>query len=245
MTARGIAALCAGAALIFTMPPATAQSTGLPAPIRLHEEWGEKTSTPGTSLIIKESARAAEGYRFRLYVTGAPKGSVFSLIVWPNTQRGPSEIMEGIALDEAGMAICPTADSCDSPSKPNEPLEVSWNPQPGEPIRLGLMSGDLKIYGKIVAIPLRGEDKGCSVEAALITPGAEILAIEGKGFPPGGEITMDSGAEKGPRVINGRADASGRYLGVVQPFKQGSPSGSINVTLKSANCSPTVTIPLS
>ena len=105
MIARRIAALCAAASLIGFVTPARSQTGGLPAPVRLHEEWGERTSTPGTSLTIKEISRGDDGYKFRLFVSGVPTNSVFTLIVWPNTQRGPSEVMEGIALDPTGMAI--------------------------------------------------------------------------------------------------------------------------------------------
>ena len=66
--------------------------------------------------------------------------------------------MEGITLDDSG-----------TPDNPNGPLEIPWSPLPGEPIRLGLMSADgaLKLYAKLVPVPLCGEDQGCTVEATL------------------------------------------------------------------------------
>lgn len=247
-------------AALAVASPAAAQSSGdaLPAPARMHDAWGERSSTPGTSLTIKEVSHSDDESRFRLYATGVPKGTVFSLIAWPITQRGPSEVMEGIILneksgdengrDDNGMALCPgQPDTCGTPDQPNQPLEIPWSRMPGEPVRLGLMSADgaLKLYAKLVAVPLRGEDQGCIVEATLLTPGAEMIVVEGTGFPAASEITMDSGAQKEPRVVKGRADSSGRYLGAVLPYKQGSPSGALNVTLKSSKCSPTVTVPLS
>ena len=241
-------------AALAVASPALAQSSAnaLPAQARMHEAWGEKSSTPGTSLTIKEASRSDDGSRFRLYATGVPKGTVFSLIAWPITQRGPSEVMEGIVLDENGqddngMALCPgQPDTCGTPDQPNEPLEIPGSPMPGEPVRLGLMSADgaLKLYAKLVAVPLRGEDQGCAVEATLLTPGADMIVVEGTGFPAASEIIMDSGAQKEPRVVKGRTDSSGRYLGAVLPYEQGSPSGALKVTLKSSKCSPAVTVPL-
>lgn len=219
----------------------------LPAPVRMHDAWGERSNSPNTTLTIKEASRSADGSQFHLYTTGVPKGTVFSLIAWPITQRGPSEIMEGITVDGDGLAICPGLDTCGAPGKPSGPLEIPWSPLPGEPLRLGLLStnGALKLYAKLVAAPLGGQDQGCRVEATLLTPGAELITIEGSGFAAGSEIIMDSGTEKEPRAVKGNADSSGRYLSAILPYKQGSPSGTLNVTLKSSQCSPTVTVPLS
>lgn len=235
-------------ALAVTVP-ALAQSgaNALPAPVRMHDAWGERSNSPHTTLTIKEASRSADESQFRLYTTGVPKGTVFSLIAWPITQRGPIEIMEGITVDSDGLAVCPGLDTCGAPGKPSGPLEVPWNPLPGEPLRLGLMSADgrLKLYAKLVAAPLRGEDQGCRVEATLLTPGAEMITIEGSGFPTGSEVIMDSGTEKEPRAVKGNTDSYGRYLSAILPYKQGLPSGTLKVTLKSSKCSPTVTVPLS
>ena len=215
---------------------------------RMHDAWGEGMSTPNTSLTIKEASRSADGMRFRLYATGAPKDAEFSLVVWPFTQRGPSEATTGITLNETGMAICgeQSDDDCSASGKPNDPFEIPWNPIPGEPIRLGLMSADgsVKLYGKLVPIPIRGEDHGCKADATLLTPGAEILSIEGNGFPAGSEITMGSGSGPEPRAVKGRADSSGRFLGTVLPFKQKSVGSEIRITLTSAQCAPAVNVSL-
>ena len=86
-------------------------------------------------------------------------------------------------------------------------------PVPGEPSRLALISFDqtLKVYAKIVAIPQKGEDKGCSVEATLLTPGAELVVIEATGFPANADIVMDSDSEAivtKPKARQTRTDAT-------------------------------------
>lgn len=213
---------------------------------RMHQAWGEKASSPGTSLIIKEASRSGNTVRFRLTATGVPKDSVFTLVAWPVTQRGPVEALKGVTIDETGLAICAgRPGTCGSANNPNDPIDLPMSPVPGEPIRLGLVSSDgaTKLFAKLVPVPIRGEDQGCRVNAALLTPGAELIEIEGTGFPAGGEITMDSVSEGERHAGKGTADSTGKYVSALLPYKQGLASGTVKVTLKSANCSPTVSVP--
>ena len=213
---------------------------------RQHEAWGEKASTPNTSLTIKEVSRSGSTIRFRMYGTGAPRDSVFTLVTWPVTQGGPSEALAGVTFDETGLAVCAgRAGTCGTPDKPNDPIDIPFIPVPGEPIRLGLVSSDgvTKLFTKFVAVPLRGEDHGCRVDATLLTPGAELIVIEGNGFPPGSEITMESNSEGERHNGKGSADSNGRYVSALLPYKQGVASGTVKVNLKSPNCSPTVSVP--
>jgi hypothetical protein len=64
----------------------------------------------------------------------------------------------------------------------------------GERVRLGLVSTDgaTKVFAKVVPVALGGEDHGCSVDAILLTPGAELVLIVSSGFPPNSDVTMDS-----------------------------------------------------
>src|SRR5271157_625629 len=72
---------------------------------KMHEAWGPKASTPNASLVIKESARSGPVISLRLVAAGVPKDSVYSLLTWPVTQRGPSEVLKGVTLDASGLAI--------------------------------------------------------------------------------------------------------------------------------------------
>jgi hypothetical protein len=110
---------------------------------RMHEAWGAKASTPNASLTIKESGRSGQVIKFRLYAGGVPKAAVYSIVAWPVTQKGPSEVLKGVTLDESGLAICAGASgTCGSADKPNDPIDLNLTAIPGEPVRLGLVSAD-------------------------------------------------------------------------------------------------------
>jgi len=214
--------------------------------VRLHQAWGPQGSTPNTSLVVKESARSGQVIKFRLIADGLPKGGVYTLLQWPVTQKGPSEVLRGVTLDASGLAICAgAANTCGSADKPNDPIDVNLRPIPGEPVRLGLVSADgaTRVLVKFVPIPLRGEDRGCSVDATLLTPGAELVLIEGSGFPSNGEVTMDSDSAGERRSAKGKADADGRYMTALLPYKEGVPGGLLKVNLKAPKCTPSVNVP--
>lgn len=81
--------------------------------------------------------------------------------------------------------------------KPSDPIDLVSRPAAGEPLRFGLVSEDgaTKVFAKIVPVALRGEDRGCTVEGTLLTPAAELVLIEGSGFPANSELKVDSDSE--------------------------------------------------
>ncbi|MDP8981602.1 MAG: hypothetical protein M3O35_13550 [Acidobacteriota bacterium] len=215
--------------------------------VKIHNAWGPRASTPNTSLAIKEASRSGNVIKFRLYATGLPKGGNYTIVSWPVTQKGPSENLRGVSLDESGLAICAgsSTTTCGSAEKPDDPIDMVTQPVPGEPVRLGLIASDgsVKVFAKLVPVPLRGEDRGCVVEGVLLTPGSELVLIEGSGFPAGSEVILDSdsaGERHSPKV---KADSEGRYESAILPYTQGVKSGTLRVDLKSARCSPSVQIP--
>jgi hypothetical protein len=211
--------------------------------IRMHEAWDSKASTPGTSLVIKESTRSGQIIKFRLIAGGVPKRGIYSLLAWPVTQKGPSEVLKGVKLDASGLAICAgTPGACGSVDKPDDPIDISVRPVPGEPVRFGLISEDgaTKVFAKAVPVPLSGEDNGCRVEATLITPAAELVLIIGSGFASNSEVIMDSNSEGERHSAKGKTDADGRYISAIMPHKSGLARGVAKVSLKGAQCAPSV-----
>jgi len=214
--------------------------------VRMHEAWGPKASTPKATLAIKESGRSGPVMKFRLIADGMPNNGVYSLLAWPVTQNAPSAVLTGVTLDGSGLAICAGAPgTCGSPDKPNDPIDLNLQPVPGEPVRLALVSADgmVKVFAKLVPIPLRGEDRGCAVEATLLTPGAELVLITGSGFPPNSDIRLDSESAGERHDGKGKADADGRFVNAILPYRQGVSTGSLNVKLKSSACAPSVKVP--
>jgi hypothetical protein len=213
--------------------------------VSMHDAWGPKASTPNTRLAIKESARAGQLIKFRLYAEGVAKDGIYSIVTWSVTQKSPSQTLAGVTLDASGLAICAGTPGTCGGDKPNDPIDLTVQPVPGEPLRLGLVSQDgaTKVFAKVVPIPLRGEDRGCAVEGVLLTPGAELVLIEGSGFPANGEVEMDSDSEGERHGERKKADADGRYVSAMLPYKLGASRGTLKVSLKSAGCSPSVKVP--
>jgi len=211
--------------------------------VKLHEAFGPAASSAGTSLTLKEASRSGSTIKIRMYATGLPTNQTYALITWPVTQRGPINALDGISIDSEGLAVCAgTAGTCGTPDKPNDPIDVTINPVAGEPLRLGLVGSDQKtrVFARIVPVPIRGEDRGCSVEATLLTPGAELVLIEGNGFAENSEVTMDANSEgekHGGKLARG---SDGKILTALLPYKQGLTRGTAKVTLKSAACSPSL-----
>jgi hypothetical protein len=214
--------------------------------VKMHEAWGPAANTPNTSLSLKEISREGSIVKFRMHATGLPKQGIYTLIQWPVTEREPTAVLRGVTFDKTGLAVCAGRPStCGTADKPNDPIDVAVKPVPGEPSRVALISSDqtIKVYAKVVAIPLKGEDKGCGIEAVLLTPGSELMAIESSGFPANTDVVMNSDSEGEHHEARGKTDASGRYVSAVLPFKQGLARGTAKVSLKSAACSPSVSFP--
>lgn len=213
--------------------------------VKMHNAWGASASSPNASLTIQESSRSGLTIKFRLFAEGVAKDGNYSIVAWPVTQKQPVEVQKGVTLDASGLAICAGTPTTCRGDKPNDPIDLVFHPVPGEPVRLGLVSasGAIKVFAKIVPVPLRGEDRGCTVEGVLLTPGSELVLIGGSGFPPNSELTMDSDSEGERHTQKVKADADGRYASAMLPYKQGVAAGTLKVGLKSAKCSPSVGIP--
>ncbi len=213
--------------------------------VSMHDAWGAKASSPNTSLAIMQSSRSGDVIKFGLHAQGVPRDKIYSIVTWPVTQKEPSMIASGVTLDESGQAVCAGTPNTCSGEQPNDPIDIATQPVPGEPVRLGLVSagGDIKVFAKLVPVPLRGEDRGCSVEGVLLTPGAELILVAGSGFPANSELTMDSDSEGERHNVKSKAGPDGRYTAAIAPYKQGVLRGTLKVDLKSTGCSPSVRIP--
>lgn len=214
--------------------------------IRMHNAWGPNASTPGTSIAFQAAGRDGQTLKYHLRAKGLSKDKQYTLVSWPVTQKAPTQLLGGVTLDPTGLAICAgTPGTCGNSAKPNNPIDLTLHTVPGEPARFGLVAVDnsTKTFGKFVPVPLRGTASGCTAEAFLLTPGAELVIVEGSGFPVNSEIAMDSDSEGEIHSQKAKTDANGRYQGAMLPYKQGVARGTVKVVLKSAKCSPAVEVP--
>src|SRR5258708_5870297 len=120
--------------------------------VKMHNAWGPKASTPNTSLAIKEASRSGPVIKFRLYAEGVPKDGIYSIMGWPVTQKAPSAALKGVTLDASGLAICAGTPTTCGGDKPDDPIDLVFQPVPGEPVRLGIVSADgaIKVFAKMV-----------------------------------------------------------------------------------------------
>jgi len=213
--------------------------------VKMHNALGPTASSPNASLTIQEFSRSGRTIKFRLSTDRVEKDGIYSIVAWPVTQKQPIEVQKGVTLDASGLAICAGTPTTCRGDKPNDPIDLVFQPAPGEPVRLGLVSanGAIKVFAKIVPVPLRGEDQGCAVEGVFLTPGSELVLIEGSGFAPSSDVTMDSESEGERHSQKSKVDTDGRYSTAILPYKQGVAAGTLKVSLKSAKCSPSVGIP--
>jgi hypothetical protein len=214
--------------------------------IKMHDAWGPKTSTPGASIELREFTRVGPAIHYRLIAKGLDPGGLYTLVIWPVTRPGPGEAVKGVTLNAAGMAVCPgRPGTCGSPAKPDDPIDLPIQPTPGEPIRVGLVSADgkAKVLTKTIPVPLKGEDKGCTADATLLTAAAELVLIDGYGFTPNADVSMESDSEGERHTGTGKADSTGHYTVALLPYKKGLASGTVDVSLKSSQCAPSVKIP--
>jgi hypothetical protein len=157
-----------------------------------------------------------------LYTEGLPKDGIYSIVSWPVTQKAPGESLKGVILDSSGQAICAGTPGTCVGNKPDDPIDLVFRPLPGEPVRIGLVSADgaTRAFAKIVPVPLRGEDHGCSVEAVLLAPASEVVLIEGSGFPAKSELAVDSDSEGERQSRKHSVDADGRYSSAMLPYNK-------------------------
>lgn len=213
--------------------------------MKINGAWGPSASTPNMSLTIKETSRSGQTIKFGLSGEGLPKDKTYSIVSWPITQDKLSKILSGVTFNSSGVAICAGIPNTCAGEKPDDPINLVAQPVSGEPIRFGVISDDgaIKLFAKIVPLPLKGEDRGCTVEAVLLTPDATLLWIEGSGFAPDSEVTFEGDSEGERQSHTAKTDPGGRYISSVLPYKQGIAQGTIKITLRSTKCSPSVSVP--
>jgi hypothetical protein len=111
-------------------------------------------------------------------------------------------------------------------------------------MRLSLVSNDdshLKGFVQVIPFPTSVTDKGCKLESIIGTPKGEVTYIQGSGFEPNEELTMEgeSYGEKNHGVA--KAEADGSYFAAALPDVLGKTSGTTMWSVKGKSCNPTLT----
>jgi hypothetical protein len=178
--------------------------------------------------------------RYELYTVGLPRNTTYALMKVQISGQILKQL-DGVTLDADGRAICAGQKGTCSGSSPNSPIDLVFFAGKSEPIRLSLIANDdSHVKGFIQAIPFPNSvnDKGCKLESILGTPKGEITYIQGIGFEPNEELTMDgeSYGEKSHGIA--KAEADGSYFAVAMPNVLGKTSGVTKWSVKGKNCNP-------
>lgn len=200
----------------------------------IQTNWGSKMNSPGASVTVKETSRKSTGRQtvvfYRILTSGMPKDKTYSLVTTPfNLQSMVAT--NGVTLDDSGQAM--TSGS---------PLDLGVVAAKGEPKRFSLVSddGQSKVFFYVTPFPVRGANRGCTVEETLLLQHAEAVLIQGSGFPPNSTIHVRASSEKELQESDLKADDSGDVSTVFLPFVKGKTDGTGTVTLSSQTCSPSL-----
>ena len=203
---------------------------------KIQKNFGKKMNSPGADLSLKEIDRSRESDRtlvkYFVFTSGLPTDLTYTLYrVQMNGQIEKS--VEGVTLDSDGMARCQPR---------NAPVELVFFGATGEPLRVALMSntGEMKAFISVTPFPNTVSDKACTLESVLGMSKGQITYIQGSGFVPNEELTVDgeSYGEKNHSIV--KAEADGSYFNVALPGILGKSSGTTQWSVKGKNCSLTL-----
>lgn len=206
------------------------------------------SSTPGVTVALREYSRATEQgrlvVRYQAFVSGPVTSQTFSMFTWPINAKQPEKVIDGVTLGRDGIVMCAgrTPGECGSSDKPDDPVDFTFVPAPGEPMRIALVSEDRKetiLFG-VVPEPLLKGNGGCSVEAVRLLPRWELVLIRAKGFKPDESLQFSSQSYSEKHDATVKADADGNYFSALLPAVQGEMSGQTKVEIRGSQCSPSL-----
>lgn len=209
-----------------------------------HQLWGPQMNTALATISLQQVSKNGDQYTYHLFASGmAPGSKLYKVVAWPVNQPKPVEIVKGVALDPTGMAYCPgQLGTCGTVNLPNDPLNLTITLAPGRPVRVGLVAQDEseRAFVNMIPLPIRAQDKGCTLEVTTLTPSAAIALVEGSGFGANAEIDMqvENGGERNGGKT--RVDEQGKYSATLVPAKEGVRGGVMRVSVTSARCSPSI-----
>jgi hypothetical protein len=208
---------------------------------RMHQAWGPQMNSPGVSITLKETERSLPEVKYEIHAVGFPRERRYTILSWPANRPGPQEMLTGVTLNAAGVAICAGTPGTCTGNGPNDPIDIVLRPVKGEPARIALVSeGDedhLKALVNFAPIPNRTTDKGCTLESIMLLPDSAFVAIQGTGFKPNADLTFLGESEGEHHDGHGTADADGKYFVALAPNVKGKEKGTTRVSVISPDCS--------
>lgn len=213
--------------------------------IKLDRAWGPEMTTPGMMLTLVEKERTESGVTYNLKAVGAPIGKPFALLSWTLGDPAPKKLMFGVAIGADGMVMCGNLEGPCAESQPGDLVSLHFETEPGEPVRVALMAQDnsAKLLAEEMPLPLVAKQGSCTLRAVLLARDAEVVLVEGSGFPTIEPVTITSVSNGEIRTDSKRTDADGYFLMANLPKIAGVSSGELKMTAWSTGCAPTLTVP--
>ena len=167
----------------------------LASPVFAHDDeiLDPHNATVGVRLELSEVPRTAASAEnvYQLRVTGASRDTVFNL--WTQDFGALFRMVaSGVRLDESGQVVSST------PGKTGQPprsITIGPGPYPqGAAWSVALVSVDRKIrtFSAVIPRPLISRSGICMVQLELVSYRGDRFVATGAGFPPGGEVTIES-----------------------------------------------------
>lgn len=206
---------------------------------------------------------------YRVTGTGFNPGELVNLVRWP-LDSSAKTVMSGIAFDPQGNAICsgtsaaPTsapaapgsaapavgspaaqavsAPSCTTSMQPKERLRLDATVAAGEAVRVALVDETKKRGAATSAVPfpIANEDKGCRLQVLLGVRNADLVLVEGTGFPADTGVKLESTTAGQARDINTKTNGEGHLVVAVLPAQKGMDTGDTTVRFAGVNRTPTL-----
>lgn len=214
---------------------------------KLQKHFGKDMNSPGVELSLKETNRSRSGDRtlvtYSLYGVGLSPDTTYTLIQ-VQLDGATAKVMEGVTLNSKGEAICAGREGTCKGDGPNDPIDLVVFAGKGEPKRFGLISDDeahVKGFVAVVPFPNAKSDKGCRLESIIGSPNGELTFIQGSGFEPNAELTVDGESYGEKHHDKSTAQADGSYFSALMPYVAGKKSGKTTIDVRSKNCDPKLT----
>lgn len=206
--------------------------------------WKGSLNSPGVQLSLKEVGRSRSADRtlvkYELYAMGLPKNLTYTLLEIKVSGQ-VVQTLEGVTLDAGGRAICAGSPGTCKGNGPNDPIDLVFFAGKGEPKRISLVSNDeahLKAVVSMTLFPNVAADKGCRLESIIGTPKGELTYIQGSGFEPNEELTLNAESYGEKNSGTSKAESDGSYFAVALPNIKGKTSGTTTWSVKGKNCNP-------
>ena len=214
---------------------------------KLQKHFGKDMNSPGVELSLKETNRSRSGDRtlvtYSLFSVGLSSDTTYTLIQ-VQLDGTMAKVMEGVTLNSKGEAICAGREGTCRGEASNDPIDLVVYAGKGEPKRFGLISDDeehVKGFVAVVPFPNAKSEKGCRLESIIGSPNGELTFIQGTGFEPNEELTIDGESYGEKHHDKGTAQADGTYFLTLMPYVTGKKSGKTTIDVKSKNCNPKLT----